>query len=98
MPKQILRVSVLAQRRPPVTRWGNAELRASAVLPQEPAVAPNTLLTSDGGLENLVSGRARHGALFGRYKPPQGQSVVGQTLCLGGDSVGTIRPAPKWWM
>ncbi|CUX80107.1 MAG: Protein of unknown function (DUF3305) [Roseibaca calidilacus] len=56
MPKQILRVSVLAQRRPPVTRWGNAELRASAVLPQEPAVAPNTLLTSDGGLETWYLG------------------------------------------
>ncbi|MCC1481661.1 DUF3305 domain-containing protein [Roseibaca sp. Y0-43] len=56
MPKQILRVSVLAARRPPVTRWGNAELRPSAVLPQEPAVAPNTLLTSDGGLETWYLG------------------------------------------
>lgn len=56
MPQQVLRVSVLAARRPPVTRWGNAALRPCAVLPQEPAVAQNTLLTSDGGMETWYLG------------------------------------------
>lgn len=56
MPQKVLRVSVLAARRPPVTKWGNGELRPCAVLPQEPAVAQNTLLTSDGGMETWYLG------------------------------------------
>lgn len=56
MPQQTLRVGVLAIRRPPVTKWGKGELRASAVLPQEPDAAPNTLLVSEDGVETWYLG------------------------------------------
>ena len=56
MPTRTLRISVLAIRRPPVTRWGTGELRASAVLPQEPQTAPHTCLGTEGGVETWYLG------------------------------------------
>jgi hypothetical protein len=56
MPELVLRVSVLAIRRPPVTKWGAGELRPSAVLPQEPEAAPNTLLGAENGVETWYLG------------------------------------------
>ncbi len=56
MPEQTLRVGVLAIRRPPVTKWGGGELRACAVLPQEPDTAPKTHLTTEAGIETWYLG------------------------------------------
>ena len=69
MPKEILRLGVLAQLRPPVTRWSSGELRALMVLPAEPATAPGTCVSREDGLETwylcgrdlvLWSGDASH--------------------------------------
>ncbi|MGL4412963.1 DUF3305 domain-containing protein [Roseinatronobacter monicus] len=56
MPQEILRVSVLAIRRPPVTKWGSGELRPIAVLPQEPDAAAHTLLHTQDGVETWYMG------------------------------------------
>ena len=56
MPQETLRVSVLAIRRPPVTRWGSGELRPIAVLQQEPDTEPHTLLSTEGGVETWYLG------------------------------------------
>ena len=56
MPQEVLRVAVLAIRRPPVTRWGTGELRPFALLPQEPETAPHTLLTVEDGVETWYLG------------------------------------------
>lgn len=56
MPQQTLRVGVLAIRRPPVTKWGAGELRASGVLPQEPDAAPHSLLSTEAGVETWYLG------------------------------------------
>ena len=56
MPQVVLRVSVLALRRPPVTRWGSGELRPMTVLPQEPDAAAHTLLRSEDGVETWYLG------------------------------------------
>jgi hypothetical protein len=56
MPKEILRLGVLVQRRPPVTRWGTGELRPLAVLAEEPPLAPNTLMRADAGVETWYLG------------------------------------------
>lgn len=56
MPREILRFGVLAQRRPPVTRWGTGELRPLAVLPAEPAAAPHTAISTEGGTETWYLG------------------------------------------
>lgn len=56
MPQQTLRVGVLAIRRPPVTKWGAGELRASGVLPQEPEAAPHSLLSTENGVETWYLG------------------------------------------
>ncbi len=56
MPQQVLRLGVIATRRPPVTRWGQAELRPSAVLPQEPDLAPGTLISNQDGVETWYLG------------------------------------------
>ncbi len=56
MPRTHLRIGVLATRRPPVTRWGQAQLRPSAVLPAEPDLAPDTLISSENGVESWYLG------------------------------------------
>ena len=56
MPQQTLRLGVMAFRRPPVTRWGKGELRPSTVLPQEPDMAPGTLVASRDGVETWYLG------------------------------------------
>ncbi|MDA0187906.1 MAG: DUF3305 domain-containing protein [Proteobacteria bacterium] len=56
MPKEILRLGVLAQLRPPVTRWSSGELRPLMVLPAEPAAAPGTRLSSEDGVETWYLG------------------------------------------
>ena len=56
MPRETLRFGVLAQRRPPVTRWGAGELRPLAVLPAEPATAPHTAVSTGGGTETWYLG------------------------------------------
>jgi len=58
MPRTQLRIGVLATRHPPVTRWGQAELRPSAVLPDAPDLAPDTLVTSENGVETWYLGAA----------------------------------------
>lgn len=56
MPQETLRVAVLAIRRPPVTKWGTGELRPYAVLAHEPEAAPNTLLSTENGVETWYMG------------------------------------------
>lgn len=56
MPKEILRLGVLAKRRPPVTRWGTGELRPLAVLPAEPATPPHTAIAKEEGVETWYLG------------------------------------------
>lgn len=56
MPQETLRVAVLAIRRPPVTKWGAGELRPYAVLAHEPEAAPNTLLSTENGVETWYMG------------------------------------------
>ncbi|MCC5971762.1 MAG: DUF3305 domain-containing protein [Pararhodobacter sp.] len=63
MPKQTLRLGVLATRRPPVTRWGQAQLRPSGVLPREPDLAPHSLISNENGVETWYLG-ARDMVLF----------------------------------
>ena len=63
MPKETLRLGVVALRRPPVTRWGSGELRPSAVLPMEPETAPGTLIADQDGVESWYLG-ARDLVLF----------------------------------
>mgnify|MGYP002621974374 FL=1 len=56
MPQQRLRLGVLATRRPPVTRWGQAELRPTSVLPAAPELAAGTLISSENGTETWYLG------------------------------------------
>lgn len=56
MPRTHLRIGVLATRRPPVTRWGQAQLRPSAVLPAAPDLKPGTLVSSENGVETWYLG------------------------------------------
>ncbi len=56
MPRKILRLGVLALRRPPVTRWGTGELLPLAVLEQEPETPVHTLLSRENGVETWYLG------------------------------------------
>ncbi len=56
MPKEILRLGVLALRRPPVTRWGTGEVRPIAVLPDAAPLPANSLMRADGGAETWYLG------------------------------------------
>jgi hypothetical protein len=56
MPQEVLRIGVLALRRPPVSRWSTGEVRPLMVLPSEPAAAPGTLLSTEDGIETWYLG------------------------------------------
>lgn len=56
MPREVLRLGVLALRRPPVTRWSTGELRPLMVLPAEPGTPPGTRLSSEDGAETWYLG------------------------------------------
>lgn len=56
MPQHVLRLGVLAIRRPPVTRWGTGQLRPTAVLTPEPATPANTRLIEQDGVETWYLG------------------------------------------
>lgn len=56
MPREVLRLGVLAIRRPAVTRWSTGELRPLMVLPAEPGAAPGTLLSTEDGTETWYLG------------------------------------------
>jgi hypothetical protein len=56
MVQKVLRVGVVATRRPPVTRWGKGELRPSAILPAEPAVQAPYLLNTQDSVETWYLG------------------------------------------
>lgn len=56
MPKEILRLGVVALRRPPVSRWSTGELRPLMVFPAEPATPAGTLLSTDEGQETWYLG------------------------------------------
>ncbi|MFC7705910.1 DUF3305 domain-containing protein [Plastorhodobacter daqingensis] len=56
MPRETIKVGVLAQSRPPVSRWGERILRPLALLPLVPATAPGTLLSDEDGIETWYLG------------------------------------------
>jgi hypothetical protein len=56
MPKEVLRLGVVALRRPPVSRWSTGELRPVMVLPAEPGTPPGTLLSTEDGRETWYLG------------------------------------------
>jgi hypothetical protein len=56
MPKKTFRIGVIAERRPPVTRWGKPVLRPSAVLAIEPATPPRTRISIEDGVETWYLG------------------------------------------
>lgn len=56
MPQLVLRLGVLAKRRPPVTRWGTGQLLPIAVLTPEPATPPHTRLLDDAEGETWYLG------------------------------------------
>jgi len=56
MPREVLRLGVLALRCPPVTRWSTGELRPLMVLPSEPATPPGTRLATEEGAETWYLG------------------------------------------
>lgn len=58
MGQERLRMSVLALRRPPVTRWGAGELRPLEVLTRAPALAPPARIGVADGVETWYLGTA----------------------------------------
>lgn len=58
MPKEVFRLGVVALRRPPVTQWSTGELRPFAVLTEEPATPPRTMIASENGFETWYLGGA----------------------------------------
>lgn len=56
MPKEVFKVGVLAQTRPPVTQWGGRVVRATAVFAHLPATAPGTKVSDADGVETWYLG------------------------------------------
>ena len=56
MPKEVFKLAVLAEVRPPVTQWGGRVVRPTAVLAQVPATQPGTKLREENGVETWYLG------------------------------------------
>lgn len=56
MPKEVVKVGVLAQSRPPVTKWGGRVLRPTAVFAQVPSTAAGTKVSDEAGVETWYLG------------------------------------------
>lgn len=56
MAREVLKFGVVAQSRPPVTKWAGRQVRPYAVLPSVPDVAPHTLLSNEDGIETWYLG------------------------------------------
>jgi hypothetical protein len=56
MPKEIFKVGVLAQSRPPVTQWGTRLVRPIAIFAILPATAPGTKVNEEDGVETWYVG------------------------------------------
>lgn len=56
MPKEIIRVGVLAVSHPPVSQWAERQLRPMAVLPMVPVTAPGTLISDEAGVQTWYLG------------------------------------------
>ncbi len=71
MPKELLRVGILAVSRKPVTRWGTRGFVPSQVLPEVPATPPRTRLGPEGDVEAWYAGPADlvlHSGETGHYR------------------------------
>ena len=56
MPKEVFKVGVLAQSRPPVNHWGARVVRPIAVFGLVPATAPGTKVNEEDGVETWYLG------------------------------------------
>lgn len=56
MPKEVFKLAVLAQSRPPVTQWGGRVVRPTAVFAIVPATAPGTRVSEENGVETWYLG------------------------------------------
>jgi hypothetical protein len=56
MPKEVFKLAVLAQSRPPVTKWGRRVVRPIAVFAMVPATAPGTKVSDEDGVETWYLG------------------------------------------
>lgn len=56
MPKESIKLGVIAISHPPVTRWATRVLRPMAVLPLAPQIAPGTLMRENQGVETWYLG------------------------------------------
>jgi hypothetical protein len=56
MPKEVFKLGVLAQSRPPVTQWGTRVVRPVAVFAQLPATAAGTRVSDEHGVETWYLG------------------------------------------
>lgn len=71
MPQQSLDLAIVAVLTPPVTRWGEAVLRPSAVLATVPVAEPGTVLAEEDGVRTLYVGPATltlHSGDTGHYR------------------------------
>jgi hypothetical protein len=71
MPKQLLRLGILAVSRKPVSRWGTRGFVPSQVLPEVPATPPRTRLGPEGDVETWYAGPADlvlHSGETGHYR------------------------------
>ena len=58
MPKEVFKLAVLAQVRPPVTQWGGRVVRPTAVFAQVPSTAAGTKVSDQDGVETWYLGAA----------------------------------------
>ena len=56
MPKEVFKLAVLAQSRPPVTHWGGRVVRPMAVFADVPVTAPGTKVSEVDGVETWYLG------------------------------------------
>lgn len=86
MAREVLKFGVVAQSRPPVTKWAGRQVRPYAVLPAVPDTAPYTLLSEEDGVETWYLGAhdlILHTGDTGHYRDNLTGSRPGVWVVLG---------------
>jgi len=97
MPREILRIGVIARAHPPATRWGGRVMRPFAVLPVPVPMAAGTVMSEMDGVQTVYLGDhalTLHHGETAHYLMNLGSARPSVWISLDGTRVHLVTPDP----
>lgn len=97
MPKETLRVGIIARSWPPASRWAQRALRPFAVLADLPDLAPGSLMSDIDGVRTVYMGDhalTLHSGETGHYLTNLAAARPSVWVSMVGDAVHLVTPDP----